>query len=151
MGWFNPYGLAVIILIMIPNVVFAVKNKDGFINVWSNKTVEILEQVGRFGCFGTMIINIPGTVKGFSSEELFTAYLIVNSVLTLAYCLIWIIFFRRSCLFRALALSILPSVIFLFCGIVSRSVLLTTAALIFAPTHILISYKYIWVDNKYAR
>lgn len=151
MGWFNPYGLAVIILIMIPNVVFAVKNKDGFVNVWSNKTVEILEQVGRFGCFGTMIINIPGTVKGFSSEELFTAYLIVNSVLTLAYCLIWIIFFRRSCLFRALALSILPSVIFLFCGIVSRSVLLTTAALIFAPTHILISYKYIWVDNKYAR
>lgn len=98
-----------------------------------------------------MIINIPGTVKGFSSEELFTAYLIVNSVLTLVYCLIWIIFFRRSCLFRALALSILPSVIFLFCGIVSRSVLLTTAALIFAPTHILISYKYIWVDNKYAR
>lgn len=88
MGWFNPYGLAVIILIMIPNVVFAVKNKDGFINVWSNKTVEILEQVGRFGCFGTMIINIPGTVKGFSSEELFTAYLIVNSVLTLVYCLI---------------------------------------------------------------
>ena len=141
MGWFNPYGLAVIILIMIPNVVFAVKNKDGFINVWSNKTIEILEQVGRFGCFGTMIINIPGTVKGFSSEELFTAYLIVNSVLTLVYCLIWIIFFRRSCLFRALALSILPSVIFLFCGIVSRSVLLTTAALIFAPTHILISYK----------
>ncbi len=151
MGWFNPYGLDVIILIMIPNVVFAVKNKDGFVNVWSNKTVEILEQVGRFGCFGTMIINIPGTVKGFSSEELFTAYLIVNSVLTLVYCLIWIIFFRRSCLFRALALSILPSVIFLFCGIVSRSVLLTTAALIFAPTHILISYKYIWVDNKYAR
>lgn len=27
MGWFNPYGLAVIILIMIPNVVFAVKKQ----------------------------------------------------------------------------------------------------------------------------
>ncbi len=40
-----------------------------------------------------------------------------------------------------MALSIIPSAIFLFSGIISRSLLLTLSALLFAPSHILISYK----------
>ena len=44
-------------------------------------------------------------------------------------------------MFRALALSILPSILFLFSGIMTRSVLLTIAALLFAPAHIAISYR----------
>ena len=65
MGWLNYYGLIVIILIMIPNMVFAAKNKDGFENKYQNKTVEISEQIGRFACFGLMIFNIPHTYFGF--------------------------------------------------------------------------------------
>ena len=37
--------------------------------------------------------------------------------------------------------SIIPSVIFLFSGIMSRSILLIIASVLFTPTHILISYK----------
>ncbi len=36
---------------MIPNVVFAITNKDGFENEYKNKPVETLEQIGRFACF----------------------------------------------------------------------------------------------------
>ncbi|HKM35158.1 MAG TPA: hypothetical protein VJY54_10505 [Lachnospiraceae bacterium] len=43
--------------------------------------------------------------------------------------------------FRALALSVLPSLLFLFCGIMSRTILLIVAAVLFAPCHILLSYK----------
>ena len=46
---------------MIPNIIFAIKCKNGFENKWNNKTVEILEQIGRFGCFLLMCINIPKT------------------------------------------------------------------------------------------
>lgn len=28
MGWFNYYGLAVMAIIMIPNIIYAVKHKD---------------------------------------------------------------------------------------------------------------------------
>ena len=56
-------------------------------------------------------------------------------------CIIWIVCFQKNTIFRALALSILPSVLFLFSGIMSRSVLLILSAVIFAPCHILISYK----------
>lgn len=45
MEWFNVFGLIFIAVIMIPNVVFAIKCKDGFDNKWNNKYVEVTEQV----------------------------------------------------------------------------------------------------------
>lgn len=140
MEWINVFGLAFITVIMIPNIIFAVKCKDGFENKWKIRWVEAVEQIGRFGCFGFMIINIPGTWFGWWSDEAFAVYLIINTLLAILYCLIWIICFRENSVFRALALSIIPSVLFLFSGIMSRSVLLIIAAVIFAPSHIAISY-----------
>lgn len=141
MAWFNPYGLIFMTLIMIPNIVFAIKCKKGFENTWHNKKAQISEQIGRYGCFATMIFNVPFTTFGFSSDEAFAIYLIVNTALTLLYCIIWVICFKKSGVFRALSLSIIPSAIFLFSGILSHSVLLIISAIIFAPSHILISYK----------
>lgn len=140
MQWFNLYGLIFMTVIMIPNIVFAVRCKDGFNNVWHNRLIECLEQIGRFSCFGLMVINIPGVWLGFKSKTAFWVYMVVNCVLILSYCLIWVLYFNQNCIFRALALSILPSIIFLFSGIISRYILLVIGALIFAPCHIVISY-----------
>lgn len=63
MQFINIYGLIFVVVIMIPNIIFAVKCKDGFQNNWNNKFVEIIEQVGRFGCFAFMILNIPGLLR----------------------------------------------------------------------------------------
>ena len=119
----------------------AIKCKDGFDNKWNNKYVEVTEQVGRLGCFGFMIINIPGTCFWWWSDEAFALYLIVDTILVMLYCAIWIICFKKNSVFRALALSIIPSMLFLFSGIMSRSVLLIIASVLFAPSHIVISYK----------
>lgn len=141
MEWFNVFGLIFIVIIMIPNIIFAFKCKYGFVNKWESKYVDVMEQVGRFGCFGFMIINIPGTWFGWWSDEAFALYLIIDAILVLLYCAIWIICFKKSSIFRALALSIIPSILFLFSGIMSRSVLLIIAAVLFAPSHIVISYR----------
>ena len=141
MEWINVFGAVFIVVIMVPNIIYALKCRDGFENKWNNKGVEIVEQIGRFGCFGCMFLNIPGTWFGWWSDEAFAMYLIVNSILIILYCLIWIICFRKNTVFKALALSIIPAVIFMFSGIMSRSVLLIVASLLFAPAHILISYK----------
>ena len=141
MEWLNVFGLVMVTVIMIPNILFAMKCKDGFVNKWNNKSVETVEQIGRFGCFGFMIVNIPGTWFGWRSDEAFAVYLVVDAVLVTLYCVIWAVCFRKSSVFRALALSIIPSVLFLFSGIMSRSILLTIAAVLFAPSHILISYQ----------
>ena len=141
MEWLNAYGLFMIVVIMIPNIVFALKCKDGFENKWNHKLVETIEQIGRFGCFGFMIINIPGTWFGWWSDEAFAVYLVVDVLLVMLYCVIWIICCRRNNIFRALALSVIPSVLFLFSGIMSRSVLLIISSMLFGPSHIVISYK----------
>ena len=141
MEWFNIFGLAFITAIMIPNVIFAIKYKGAFQNKYNNKAIECMEQIGRFGCFGFMIFNIPTTWFGWWSDEAFAAYLIVDALLVCLYIAIWIICWHKNNVFRATALSTIPSAIFLFSGIMSRSVLLVLSALLFAPTHILISYK----------
>lgn len=141
MRWFNAFGLILIVGIMIPNIVFAIKCKNGFENKWKNKCVEVIEQIGRFGCFCFMVFNIPGTYFGWWSDEAFAVYLIVDTILVIFYCTIWIICFKKSSVFRALTLSIIPAMLFLFSGIMSRSVLLIISSVLFAPSHIVISYK----------
>ena len=141
MEWLNIFGTIFIVVIMIPNIIYAIKCKEGFENKWNNKKVELIEQIGRFGCFGFMVINIPGTWFGWWSDEAFAIYLIVNTLLVIVYCIIWIIMFRKNNIFRALALSIIPSVVFLFSGIMSRAILLILSSILFAPAHILISVK----------
>ena len=141
MEYVNIFGIAFMAIIMIPNIIFAVRNKEGFNNKWKNRFAEITEQIGRLGCFAFMIINIPRTWFGWWSEEGFVLYLIGDSLLVIIYCVIWCICFNKNSLFRALSLSIIPSVLFMFSGIMSRSVLLVISSLLFAPSHIMISYK----------
>lgn len=141
MEWFNVFGLAFMVVIMVPNIIFAIRCKDGFENKWNNKLVQVIEQIGRFGCFGFMIINIPRTCFGWWSDEAFAFYLIIDAILVAIYCVIWVVCWKKNNVFRALALSIIPSVLFLFSGIMSRSVLLIVATILFVPSHILISYK----------
>ena len=141
MDYINVFGLFFIVVIMIPNIIFAIQCKDGFENKWNNRLVETLEKIGRFGCFGFMIINIPGTWFGYRSDEAFAIYLVVDALLVMLYCTIWVICFKKNSIFRALTLSVIPLILFLFSGIMSRSVLLIISAVIFAPSHIAISYK----------
>ena len=140
MEWINIFGLIFMAVIMLPNIIFAASGRGGFENLWKNRRVEILEQIGRYGCFIFMIVNIPGTWSGWRSDEWFAVYLLTDSALILIYLVIWVTAFRKESLFTALSLSTIPSFIFLFSGISSGSVLLTVSALLFAPSHILLSY-----------
>ena len=139
--WFNVFGMVFILIIMVPNIIFAIKCKDKFENKFNNKIVELLEQIGRYGCFCFMMFNIPNTGFGFSSGEAFALYLIINACLVLSYCVIWAICFKKDNMFKAISLSVIPSLVFLFSGFISHSVLLIASAIIFAPAHIFISCK----------
>ena len=141
MSWFNYYGLAIMAVIMVPNILFAATHKEGFANACQNKTVEILEQVGRYGCFALMIFNIPHAGAHFWFEGALIVYLTVNGALCLAYLFFWWLCGSRKGRLRALSLSILPSAVFLFCGIMLAYIPLLIFAVLFAVNHILLSYK----------
>lgn len=141
MNLLNLPGAALMAVIMIPNILFTLRNPDGFENTYSNQTVERLEQVGRCGCFGCMMFNIPYLCRGFWFPHALPVYLAVNGVLVLAYCLIWKLCWNQSNVFKALALSILPSLVFLISGILLLHLPLIILSLLFAACHITISYQ----------
>ncbi len=59
----------------------------------------------------------------------------------LAYLIFWVICWNRNGKLKALSLSVLPSCIFLFSGIVLANIPLIVFAVLFAVNHILISCK----------
>jgi membrane-associated HD superfamily phosphohydrolase len=141
MNWFNYYGLVIMAIIMVPNIIYAVKNKNNSNSGYNNKAVVILEQIGRYGCFVLMIFNIPYTYFNFWFDYGLIVYLSVNGGLCLLYLIFWAICWKRQDTLKALSLSVLPSCIFLFSGIVLANIPLIIFAVIFSVNHILISYK----------
>lgn len=126
---------------MIPNIIYAVKNKGNVADTYNNKLATVAEQVGRYGCFASMIFNIPYLYFNFWFDYAIIVYLAVNGGLCLAYLIFWIICRNKSGKLRALALSVIPSCIFIFSGVMLLNIPLICFAVIFAVSHILISYK----------
>lgn len=77
--YLNYWGLIFVIVILIPNIMFAITCKDGFENRYQNKLVEFLEQIGRFGCFLSMFLIIPFMNSGYWFKQGETVYLVLFS------------------------------------------------------------------------
>ncbi len=141
MGLVNYIGIAAVILILIPNIVYMIKTRGKTPAVWKNKAAEIFEGIGRFGCIAFMIVNVPNTWLGFWLLDGFPILVIANAVLTIAYLILWVLLWDKDTVFKALALSIVPSLLFLSSGVLILSIPLMASAVMFAAAHILISYK----------
>lgn len=141
MEWLNYFGIAIILILIVPNIIYAFKNKNSFDNTKIKKIFIIFEQVGRYGCIGFMIFNIPFTYFNFWFDNALTVYLSVNGILCLLYLLFWSLCWKRNDLLKALSLSIIPSGIFLFSGIVLLNIPLMIFATAFAVSHVFISCK----------
>ena len=139
MDWFNLYGLIIMAIIMIPNIVYAYKYKEE--KVYFNKYLEIFEQITRYGCFILMIFNIPYTYINFYFKYALQLYLIINITLLVLYIDIWIIYFYNNNLFKVYSLSIIPTLIFIVSGILLGYVPLIVFSIIFGICHITISIK----------
>ena len=140
MTWFNYYGIIIMAFIMTPNIIYAVKHKNSE-SADRNKAIEILEQIGRYGCFVLMIFNIPYTYFNFWFDHSLIVYLTVSGGLCLAYLIFWALCWDRNDKLKALSLSIIPSCIFLFDGVVLADIPLIAFSVLFAVCHIFISYK----------
>lgn len=137
-GWINIFGIIIVVIMLIPNIMYAIKNK-GAENKYKNRLVDILEQFGRYG---SLILTIfPIGINGFAKVEYMLVYLVVNTVLLLLYLIIWVFYFKNKSLCKALFLAIIPTIIFLICGITLRHLGLMIFSIIFGTSHILMTYK----------
>lgn len=95
-----------------------------------------------------MIFNIPYVCLGFWTDDGLAFYLSVNGGLCLAYIIFWIVCWHKNDKVKALSLSILPTCIFLFSGVILAYIPLIVLAILFGITHIFISYKNFVVGNE---
>lgn len=142
-GWLNLTGLLIIVLMMIPNIIYALRNRH-MENKCTSKPVLVLEQIGRYGSIVLMVFPLLVWEFGFSSVATLIVWTALCAVMLLAYFISWGLYFRNPSLKTALWLAILPSGIFILRGFFLRHWLLTAFGIIFAVGHITIT----WFNNK---
>ena len=140
MEWLNIFGLILVVLILVPNIIYAFKFRDQQ-NKCTNKIMNIIEQVGRYGCMFLMIFNIGIAEFGFASKAVFLVYLIGNATLLISYWIIWILYFKKQTYWEQLALAIIPTCLFLLSGITIQHYLLVIWSVIFGIGHIFVTKK----------
>ncbi len=139
-GWINVFGGIIVILMLIPNIVYAIKNKNEK-NLCKNRFMNIIEQVGRYACIVLMWLPLIVWKFGFASVLEMVLYLACNGALLVAYWISFAVYMKRRTLQLTLVLAILPSCIFLISGILLHHWLLVSFAVLFVVGHIYVSYK----------
>ena len=139
-GWINLFGAGIVVLIMIPNIIYAARQKQDETQIEVPHGLSACEQVGRYGCIILMWLPLLVWKFGFGSVEEFLIYLIGNGALLLCYYLFWMLYSRKKTLSVAMALAIIPTAIFLLSGLLLRHWLLVAFAILFGFAHCTITY-----------
>ena len=68
LNWINIFGLVIVVLMLIPNILYAIKFKGQEVKCKCCRSMYILEQVGRYGSMFLMAFNIGIAEFGFASD-----------------------------------------------------------------------------------
>ena len=139
-GWINVFGACIVALMLIPNIVYAIRNKDGK-NKCTNWFMNIIEQAGRYACIILMWFPLMVWKFGFSSVFELFLYLGGSGCLLAVYWIVFACYLKKKTAMRALILAVIPSCIFLLCGLLLRHWLLVGFALLFTAGHIYVTLK----------
>ena len=139
-GWINLFGAAIVISILIPNIIYAIKYK-GEKNLCDNRFMNVIEQIGRYACITLMWLPLMVWKFGFLSVTEMLLYTAGNISLVAAYQIVFALYMKKRNTRRALILAILPSCVFLLSGLLLRHWLLAVFALLFAIAHIYVTLK----------
>lgn len=140
-GWLNYLGLVIVVFMMIPNIIYAIKFRNEK-NLCKNKVMNMIEQVSRYTTMFLMVFNIGILEYGYQNIESFFFYIFGNIVLLLLYYVFWILYFMKQKLWISVILASIPAVIFLLSGALTVHVLLIISATIF-----LIAHNYVTCQN----
>ena len=139
MNWFNLYGVIIVVLLLLPNMMYAHKIKYTE-EKCHNMLMNLLEQVGRYGAMLMMVLNIGLSEPGFQSQEAFAVWLVSNSLLILLYLICWQFYIDSQVFVVAMMLAVLPSILFVANGFMFRHWLLIIFGCIFSVSHIYVTY-----------
>ena len=139
-GWINFLGAGIVLVMLLPNLVYALNNR-GAKNRCRNKLMNVIEQVGRYGCFLLMWLPLLVWEFGFQKLELLVIYLFGNGLLLCAYLIVWVFYFKGKSTCKSMLLAILPTCIFLLSGLTLHHWLLVFSAALFGVGHLYVTWQ----------
>lgn len=137
-NWINWFNGLIVLIMLILNIIYAIKNKV-FKNKCKNKYIIVLEQIGRYSSMILMCVPLLVWEFGFQSVAEMILYFLCDTLLLVAYLVIWRLYFIRPALKSALGLALLPMLIFLISGVLLRHWFLVVTAILFGIGHIYIT------------
>ena len=138
-GWINVFGAVIVVLMLIPDIVYAVRNR-GEKNLCTNQVMNTAELIGRYCCMVLMFRPLLVWKFGFASVLEMLLYIGGNAALLAAYWISFAVYGKRRTVRLALALAVLPACIFLISGILLRHWLLVGFAVLFTIGHTYVTY-----------
>ena len=136
----NLLGFIIVAVMLIPNIIYGIKFK-GLENKCTNKAMNVIEQAGRYGSMALMVLPLFVWEFGFSSVFMMFVYLLGNGILLFTYLLVWVFYFKKQTMGRAMILAIAPTCIFFLSGVTLYHWALVVAAIIFGVGHIYVTYQ----------
>ena len=103
-NFINISGLAIVIIMLIPNLIYAKRAHDVH-NKCKSRFFNIIEQIGRYSSFILMFLPLGVREFGFYDVLPMLIYLFANTALLIAYLIIWGFYFKNPQLKRR---SLLP-------------------------------------------
>ena len=137
-GWINIFGMMIVLLLLIPNLIYAWKGPNEK-NQCKSFIFNAVEQIGRYASMALMVMPVGVWRFGFSSKKMFLLYVSVNLLLLCLYWLIWRLYFRKRTLCTAIVLAVIPTCIFLISGLTLRHWVLVFAAFLFGTGHLYVT------------
>lgn len=139
-GWISLCNILILAGMLIPNICFAL-HSPGQGKREQGKWITVLEQIGRYGSMALMVLPLGVWKFGFPSVAAMLLYITGNLGLLIGYLATWFSFSRKPTPGKALALAILPTIVFLLCGLTLSHPLLVGSALLFGAAHIPITWR----------
>ena len=87
-GWINLFGMVIVLLMLVPNIIYAVRNKDEK-NLCTNRAMNLIEQIGRYACIVLMWLPLLVWRFGFAGVPEMLLYLCGNAALLAAYLILF--------------------------------------------------------------
>ena len=134
-GWINWINIAVVACLILINIIVARKGLSDSFNS-KHMTVNILEQIGRYGCMAFMIlpIGVRNWKFGFGAVTEMLLWVCLTILLLGIYSFLWLMKAKGG-VGILYGLAIVPVVLFLLNGILLRHPALVIASLVFGICH----------------
>lgn len=146
-GWINAVNAAAVVFLIAVNLIAARRGIAGDFRS-RHAVVNVLEQIGRYGCMALMILPLTaGWEFGFSAEWRMVAWLLLTVLLLVIYAVLWG-FKRRGSKTVLYGLALVPVCLFLANGVLLSHWALAAFALLFGAAHLWIVCENVRRDEK---